>query len=247
MLALVLAHRHVVRAVEQDVRGLEHRVGEQTHGGPLGAALGRLVLELGHPARLAEPGEAREDPLRCACAGTCDWTKTEDRAGSIPIAISWAAARRVRSRSRFGVLLDGDRVQVGDEEERLVVGLEVHPLPQRAEVVAEVERVGGRLDPGEDPGTGGRCRCGLGHGRHSVRRDRHSARLVRVDLGLRLAGRVGGLRAQHHGRGYDGHQHARDPAPSTSRTTSRWSSKSTVSPASGTRPSRAMMKPARVS
>ena len=58
------------------------------------------------------------------------------------------------------VLLDGDRVQVGDEEERLVVALEVHPLPQRAEVVAEVEGVGGRLDPRQHPRPGAAGRRG---------------------------------------------------------------------------------------
>ena len=37
-----------------------------------------------------------------------------------------------------------------------VVALQVDPLPQRAEVVAEVERVRGRLDAGQDPGPGRR-------------------------------------------------------------------------------------------
>ena len=60
------------------------------------------------------------------------------------------------------VLLEGDRVQVGDEEERLVLPLEVDPLPQRPEVVAEVERVGRRLDAGQHagPGTRGDLRDG---------------------------------------------------------------------------------------
>ena len=37
VLALVLAHRHPVGLVEQDVGGLQHRVGEQPDGGPVGA------------------------------------------------------------------------------------------------------------------------------------------------------------------------------------------------------------------
>ena len=60
----------------------------------------------------------------------------------MPIASSWAAAAQGALAQHLRVLLDGDRVQVGDEEERLVVVLQVHPLPQRAEVVAEVEGVG---------------------------------------------------------------------------------------------------------
>jgi hypothetical protein len=52
------------------------------------------------------------------------------------------------------VLLLGDRVQVGDEEERLVLALQVDPLAQGAEVVAEVERVGRGLDAGQDAWSG---------------------------------------------------------------------------------------------
>ena len=40
VLALVLADRDLVGLVEQDVRGLQDRVGEQADGGAVGAALG---------------------------------------------------------------------------------------------------------------------------------------------------------------------------------------------------------------
>ena len=52
------------------------------------------------------------------------------------------------------VLLDGQGVKIGDPVERVVAVLQRHPLPQRAQVVAEVHRVGGGLDEREDPGTG---------------------------------------------------------------------------------------------
>jgi len=45
VLALVLADRHMVGLVQQDVRGLQDRVGEQPDGGPVRAALGGLVLD----------------------------------------------------------------------------------------------------------------------------------------------------------------------------------------------------------
>jgi hypothetical protein len=51
-------------------------------------------------------------------------------------------------------------VQVGDEEEGLVLALEVDPLAQGAEVVAEVEGVGGRLDAGQDAWPGSRRHVG---------------------------------------------------------------------------------------
>ena len=54
VLALVVADGHLVGVVEQDVGGLQRRVGEQPGGDELALALGRLVLELGHPRQLAE-------------------------------------------------------------------------------------------------------------------------------------------------------------------------------------------------
>jgi hypothetical protein len=64
---------------------------------------------------------------------------------------------------RCRVVLDRDGVQVGDEVERLEVVLQGDPLLERAEVVAEVIRVGGRLGAGQHSGT-----TISGHGRHSA-------------------------------------------------------------------------------
>ena len=93
-----------------------------------------------------KPVEALEHPAELGVRG--DLALDEDRR---PVGVD--AHRDQLGRGAQGalaqqlrVLLDGDRVQVGDEEERLVVLLEVDPLPQGSEVVAEVERVGGRLD-----------------------------------------------------------------------------------------------------
>ena len=51
MLALVLADRHHIDVVEQDVRGLQDGIGEEADGDEL-LLLG-LVLELRHAAELA--------------------------------------------------------------------------------------------------------------------------------------------------------------------------------------------------
>ena len=178
MLALVLADRDVVRPVEQDVGRLEDRVGEQADAGRALAALGRLVLELGHPPRLAEAGQALQHPgaLRVRRDLALDEDRRALRVDAHRQQLGGGAQRALAQHLR--VLLDGDRVQVGDEEERRVVALQVDPLPQRAEVVAEVEGVGGRLDAREDPGPGaardgvGDADLGLGgggggHGWHS--------------------------------------------------------------------------------
>ena len=103
VLALVLADRHEVRAVEQDVGGLEDRVGEQpdaTRRPPRALA----DLSLNWVIRRASPKPVRHCSTQpsWACAGIWLWTKIAERSGSMPIASSWAAARRVRSRSTFG-------------------------------------------------------------------------------------------------------------------------------------------------
>ena len=63
MLALVLADRHLVRAVGEHVGGLQHRVHEQPGGDEL--ALGdRLVAELVHAVQPPELGDARQQPAQ---------------------------------------------------------------------------------------------------------------------------------------------------------------------------------------
>ena len=173
VLPLVLADRHEVRTVEQDVGGLEDRVGEQADRRRALALLGGLVLELGHPARLAEAGQAVEHPAELRVLG--DLALHEDRR---PRRVD-AHREQLRGRpqgalaQQLGVLLDGDRVQVGDEEERLVVALEVDPLAERTEVVAEVEGVRGRLDARQHA----RTRPALGHHRlRSLRQRRFLGR-----------------------------------------------------------------------
>ena len=60
VLALVLAHRNLVGVVQQNVRRLQGRVGEQPPRDEVVAL--RLVLELGHPAQFAEGRRALHNP-----------------------------------------------------------------------------------------------------------------------------------------------------------------------------------------
>ena len=69
VLALVVADRHLVGVVQQDVGGLQRRVGEQPGGDEVGLALGRLVLELRHPAQLAEADRALHHPRQLGVLG----------------------------------------------------------------------------------------------------------------------------------------------------------------------------------
>jgi hypothetical protein len=49
VLSLILTDRDVVGVVQENVSGLECRVGEQPTADEVLLALGRLVFELGHP------------------------------------------------------------------------------------------------------------------------------------------------------------------------------------------------------
>ena len=61
MLLLVIAHGNVARLIDQDVGGLEHRVGVEPDAGPL-LILSRFLLELGHAVEPTEARDAVEDP-----------------------------------------------------------------------------------------------------------------------------------------------------------------------------------------
>ena len=154
--------------------------------------LARLVLELGHPAGLAEAGQALEHPAELGVRGHLALDEDRGPGRVDPHRDQLGRGPQGPLAEQLRVLLEGDRVQVGDEEERLVVLLEVHPLPERAEVVAEVERVGGRLDAGEHAwsrGLGARRRCGhlgRGGGGHAA----HSVRVRQVDRNRPQLGRA---------------------------------------------------------
>ena len=154
-----------------------------------------------------------------AWAGTWDCTKIAERSGSIPIASSCAAARRVRSRSSFGVLLDGDRVQVGDEEERLVAPPAAPPTAGAPRGSCRSGRsrpsAGSRRGPG-DAGTGGRTvrrRACSALSQPSVGRcgGPGSGSLVVAGGQIRLGGQRGDLGLLGALGWYDGDQHPSHP------------------------------------
>lgn len=163
VLALVLADRDLVGLVEQDVRDLEDRVGEEADGGAVGALLGGLVLELGHAGGLAEAGEAVHDPAELGVLGDV----ALDEQGAV-LGVETGGEQLGRGEPGVGtqlggVLRDRDRVQVDDHVEGVVGLLEGDPLADGAEVVAEVERACRGLDSGEHAGTV------RGHAHHSLR------------------------------------------------------------------------------
>ena len=148
VLALVVADRDAVGLVEQDVAGHQHGVREEPRRHEL--ALVGLVLELGHPPELAVARDGREQPTRLGMRG--DVALGEHRRA---LRVEPGRDEHREQVERFlvqvaRVVLDGDRVEVDDAEERLAELLCPRVLAEAADVVAEMLVAGG-LDAREDP------------------------------------------------------------------------------------------------
>ena len=127
-------------------------------------ALGGLVLELDHARQLAERQPCTPSPSQLAVLD--DVALHEDR-GDVGIEPDREHHRRQLDRGLADdswLLGDRERVQVDDAVEDVLLVLAVDPVPQRPQVVAEVD-VTGRLDAREHTGHG----CG------GYRRIRHDS------------------------------------------------------------------------
>ena len=79
-----------------------------------------------------------------ACCGTRDWMKSVALDGSMPQASqSTNMSHTVCLDDRGILVVRGERVPVGGEEEARVLVLQLHPVLERAVVVAEVHRARG--------------------------------------------------------------------------------------------------------
>src|SRR4051794_28168794 len=151
MLLLVLADRHMRRAVSQDVGRHEHRIVIEPDRGVL-AILAGLLLELGHTVEPAEPRNAIEHPRELRVFGNLALIEHD-----VPLGIdaSGDESRRHlagRAPKRFWpapyVNRYGDRVHVDNAIDALELLLQRDEFLDRAEVVAEMQ-VAGRLHPGK--------------------------------------------------------------------------------------------------
>ena len=147
MLLLVLADRHMGRAVDQNVGGHQVRIGVQADRDVL-AILAGLLLELGHAVEPAEARDAIEHPGELGVLG--DLALVED---DLLLGIDAAGdegrghlARGPRQLAR--VLPHRDGVQVDHAIDAVVALLQRDELGDRAEIIAEVQ-VAGRLHAGK--------------------------------------------------------------------------------------------------
>ena len=169
MLTLVVADRDAIGAVEQDVARHQDRVREQAGGDELAPI--RLVLELRHPAELAVARDGREQPTRLGVRRHVALRKDGRAVRVEPGGDQYReeVERAVVQVAR--VVLDGDRVQVDDAEERLAELLCLRELAEAADVVAEV-LVARRLDAREDPHTAPFARFATERTRRTLRSPR---------------------------------------------------------------------------
>jgi hypothetical protein len=179
MLLLILTHRHMRGLVQQDVGGHQDRVGIEAQDGIV-LLLARLFLELGHAVQPAERRVAGQDPVQFGMAG-------HRRLVEQDVLVRIDPRRDIGGRhladivpQGFGVMINGHGVQIDDAENRVHIVLQLHPVLQCAEIIAEVE-LAGRLHAGKDKAHRLRSlsvACGRRNAGPSVSRG-HAARVKR--------------------------------------------------------------------
>ena len=141
MLLLVFADRHVRGFVEQNVRRLQHRIIEQTHGRTL-CILASLVFELGHALQPAHARDAIQQPSKLGVLAYGGLNE-DGRAlginagGDVRGGDFTTAAGEI-----FRIGASRDRMQIDDAINALVLILQAHKLLQGAEIIAEMQAVG---------------------------------------------------------------------------------------------------------
>ena len=141
---LVLAHRDVLRAVQQDVGGLQQRIAEESVRGQIAVGKLRLLILVGrHALQPAERGDHRQQQMQLGMLGHArlDEQRRDARV---------QARRQPVDRHRPDVLLElrgvlvagRERMPVGDEEIAFVLVLQLDPVLQRAVVVAQMQHAG---------------------------------------------------------------------------------------------------------
>ena len=142
MLLLVVADRHLIGLIEQNISGHQHRITEQADVDVV-LETGGLVLELGHARQLTHLGVAVEDPAQL---GVLRHVRLDENGALLGIDTDrQIEGGRVQTSLAQGsrVLASGDGVQVDDAVEAVELILHVDPLTQGPHVVADGQLTGG--------------------------------------------------------------------------------------------------------
>ncbi len=141
---LVFPDRDEVRAVDDDVGGLQHGIAEESVG--VEVLVDELLLLLLERRHALEPGDRRDHREKQVELGVfLDLRLDEDRrlfrVDSRGDPVGDRVERALLHAARIRVV-GGQRVPVGDEIEAAVGILEADPVAHRAEIVAEVHSAG---------------------------------------------------------------------------------------------------------
>jgi hypothetical protein len=141
---LVLAHRHLVGAVDHDVGGLHQGVAQEAVGEDVAAALGVLLDQVLVGRNALEPRERREEREQHRELGMLRHARLDEERGLGGVDAGGEPVDEHlphRLLDHLGILVvRGERVPVGGEEIAGEFVLQAHPVLERAVIVAEVHR-----------------------------------------------------------------------------------------------------------
>ena len=140
-----------MHAITQDVGGHQHRIGVETDAGAL-LVLAGFFLELGHAVQPAQPRHAIENPRQLGMFGHLALVE-DRRTGGVHAARNISRCHFTRGLREFGGMaiadILGDGVHIHHAEQARHVVLHAHPILERAQIVAQVQRIR-RLHAGKD-------------------------------------------------------------------------------------------------
>ena len=136
MLFLIDADRYQIGLVQQDVACHQHGIGKQARIDVVGVLLG-FVFELGHAAQLAELGIAGQHPVNLC---VLFYMALDERDGFFRIDAA-GQDQRIGLESTFfqlrRVLTDGDGVHIYDGVDAVIFFLQLLPVADGPQIVAE--------------------------------------------------------------------------------------------------------------
>ena len=137
MLLLVLADRHMGRAIDENVGSHQRGIGIEANGRVL-AVLAGLLLELRHPVEPADAGDAIEDPGQFGMFRNLALVE-HDVSRRIDTRCDESGRHFTDVRlQELRVLRHRDGVQIDDAVDALVRLLQRHELCDRAEVISKM-------------------------------------------------------------------------------------------------------------
>ena len=147
MLRLIVAHRNNSGLIEQNIGSHQHRILKEPIA--YGLLRGGFRFELRHAAQPAHRRDAGQHPGQFAMTGDL---RLHHNAGMLRI-----DSRCQKQRGQlanlcakfFRLLVNGDSVQIHNAENALVLVLNLDPIADGTQVIADVQ-IPGRLDAGEN-------------------------------------------------------------------------------------------------